>query len=62
LVFSIGEVEVIDGDNGIWDGRTRRGKELPEGTYFYVYDITFDDVNGNPTTDRIEGHTTLLKN
>ncbi len=40
-----GEV-VVDCENGIWDGKTREGKECSDGVYFYVVRDKNFDFNG----------------
>ena len=39
-----------------WDGRTRAGKEAPEGTYFYIITAKFGDA-----TETFKGSLTLIR-
>jgi gliding motility-associated-like protein len=42
-----------------WGGTTRRGSDVPEGTYFYIFE--FEDVNTGDTEQK-RGYVTLLRN
>ena len=43
-----------------WDGRTRAGENVPEGTYFYIFTINLKE-DGNETTKIFKGTVTLLR-
>ena len=47
--------------NEVWDGRTTSGIEVPDGTYFYIFDVTFDSINGTETNKIFKGTVTLLR-
>lgn len=47
--------------NEIWDGRTTSGIEVPDGTYFYIFEITFDINNQTDTKKVFKGTVTLLR-
>ncbi len=46
--------------NEVWNGRTTSGKEVPEGTYFYVFivEMLVDDVS---TSKTFKGSLSLLR-
>ncbi|NQX99406.1 MAG: gliding motility-associated C-terminal domain-containing protein [Flavobacteriales bacterium] len=46
--------------NEVWNGRTTSGKEVPEGTYFYIFDVE-TIVNGKPTSKIFKGTVSLLR-
>jgi gliding motility-associated-like protein len=48
--------ETFDPDEG-WNGKTKSGKDVPDGTYYYLF--TADDINGNPFSD--PGYITLIR-
>ena len=44
----------------VWNGRTTAGKEVPEGTYFYVFNVELL-INDKPTTKIFKGSLSLLR-
>jgi gliding motility-associated-like protein len=44
----------------VWDGRTTSGKEVPEGTYFYIFETEII-VGGNLTSKTFKGSLSLLR-
>ena len=59
LVFNRWGQEVFSMDNydNSWTGQTNRGRDLPEGVYFYVLD--YRDTGG--TNQQLKGNVTLLR-
>lgn len=54
-----GEIVFETNFNGLyWDGRTNTGKEVPEGTYFYIIDL-FDECKKESET--VKGTLSLLR-
>lgn len=59
-----GGVTPVDPVN-LWDGTSKTsnmltvGKNLPSGTYFYVYTITLVDNNGSQNTKKLSGYVEL---
>ena len=48
-------------DEVIWDG-TRNGKEVPEGTYFYVLKVTLlEEIEGVDTNSTKKGWIQLIR-
>lgn len=45
----------------VWDGRTNAGVEVPNGTYFYIFEATIDGTNNVDNKKTFKGTITLLR-
>ncbi len=43
-----------------WDGKTRAGEQVPEGTYFYIFTVSMNE-NGDESSEIFKGTVTLLR-
>lgn len=46
--------------NELWNGRTTTGNQVPEGTYFYIFDVTFNNM-GTSESKTYKGSLTLIR-
>ena len=46
--------------NEPWNGRTNSGVKVPEGTYYYIIDVTFYNL-GSEVSETYKGSVTLLR-
>ena len=44
----------------VWNGRTNTGDKVPEGTYFYVFDVEMT-VDGESSSKIFKGSVSLLR-
>jgi len=55
------EENPVDGIYINWDGKNNNGKEVPEGTYYYVANLKFDVLDENQSEKEIKGWVQILR-
>ena len=61
LIFSKILNFLFDGIFINWNGKTKGGKDLPSGTYFYNANVRFDVLDENDQIKEIKGWVQLLR-